>query len=161
MTKMLKLSSIFATAAGIMLCGGGIWGIYFTYQNVAREKITTTADASMPNTPVKGPLTLKIQADTIRKHMLALTEGKTYAEMPRQIPKTDAEGNTVLDEQGQPVLIPNTLRDTWVTATALSTALNFAIITYVFSALLVLLGMISLWTGILFRKLSNQKTPRL
>ncbi len=155
MKNLLKISSLFALIAGLLLIGGGLWGIYFTYQNVARENITTPADASIPNAPVKGPLTLKVQADTIRKHMLAMTGGKTYSEMPRQIAKVDEKGAAVLDANGQQVLVSNTLRDTWVTATALTTALNFAIITYVFSGLLVVLGLISLWTGYIFHKLKN------
>ena len=155
MKNLLKISSLFALIAGLLLIAGGIWGIIFTYKNVEREKIVTPADAAIPNAQVKGPLTLKAQADVIRKHMLNMTGGKTYAEMPRQIAKVDEKGAAVLDAKGQPVMVPNTLRDTWVTATALTTALNFAIITYVFSGLLVVLGLISLWTGYIFHKLKN------
>lgn len=155
MKNLLKISSLFALIAGLLLIAGGIWGIIFTYKNVEREKIVTPADAAIPNAQVKGPFTLKAQADVIRKHMLNMTGGKTYAEMPRQIAKVDDKGAAVLDTNGQPVMVPNTLRDTWVTATALTTALNFAIITYVFAGLLAVLGLISIWTGYIFHKLKN------
>lgn len=132
---------------------GGLWGIVFTYKNVAREQITTPADASIPNTPVRGPFTLKSQADVIRHHVLETTGGKTYSQMPQKVQKLDQSGNPVLDEKGQPVMVSNDARTIWITATTLTTALNFAIITYVFSGLIVFLGLISIWTGITFRAL--------
>lgn len=136
----------------------GIWGICFTYKNVARENITTPADASIPNARVRGPLTLKSQADVIRKHALERADGATYADTPRQIAQTDVDGNPVLDESGNPIMIPNPTRETWVTATILTTALNLGLITYAFSGLIILLGCISIWTGLVFRKLSRSFT---
>ena len=153
MKKILGLSSFLAIVAGIVMILGGTWGIVFTYKNVAREQITTPADASIPNTPVRGPLTLKSQADVIRHHVLETTNGKTYSQMPQKVQKLDQNGNPVLDDKGQPVMVSNDARNIWITATTLTTALNFAIITYVFSGLIVFLGLISIWTGITFRAL--------
>lgn len=133
MKKLLKISSFLAITAGIIFVIGGIWGIVFTYKNVTQEKIVTPSDASIPEQPVRGPFTLKAQADIIRKHTLESTGGKTYAEMPRE------------DEN----------RSRWITATTLTTALNLGILSYAFSALFVLLGCISIWTGIVFRALSR------
>ncbi len=158
MKKLLIVSSVLAVVAGIVLVGGGIWGITFTYQNIARENITTPDDASIPGVPVRGPLTLKAQADIIRTHVLKTTGGKTFAEMPRQIPKVDASGNPVLDEKGEPVMAPNTARDLWITATTLITALNFGIVTYAFSGFVLLFGLVSIWTGITFYALSRKQS---
>src|SRR3989344_7161216 len=97
MRKMLVVTSVLAVIAGIALVSGGIWGIAFNYKNIAREKITTPSDASIPNASVLGPLTLKSEADIIREHTLESTGGKVYAEMPRQIAKLDANGKPVLD----------------------------------------------------------------
>ena len=83
MKKLLKVSSIVATLAGIILVLGGFWGICFTYKNIVQEKIVTPVDSSIPNKPVRGPFTLKAQADIIRDHTLKITGGKTYAEMSR------------------------------------------------------------------------------
>lgn len=130
--------------------------MWFTYTNVAREHIVTPADASIPNAPVRGPFTLMAQADIIRTHMLRMSDGKTFAEMPRQIPKVDEDGNPVFDEDGKPVMVANAARDTWITATALITALNLGIVTYAFSAFTLLFGLISLWTGIVFYALSKK-----
>jgi len=156
MKKLLKISSIFAIVAGIVLVAGGIWGICFTYQNVAREKIITPADASIPEKPVSGPFTLKAQADIIRVHALKSTGGLTFAEMPRQLAKLDSSGRPVFDNEGKPVMVANTARDIWITATALITALNLGILTYVFSGLIILLGLISIWTGFVFSALSRR-----
>jgi len=134
----------------------GVWGVMFTYQNVVREKIVTPEDASLPNKKVVGPFTLKAQADVIRKHTLKATNGKTYAEMPQQIQKVDATGSPVLDQTGKPVMIPNPARNIWITATTLTTALNLGIISYAFSGAIILFGLISIWTGVVFAGLSKK-----
>ncbi len=157
MKKILKLSSILAVLTGVILIIGGIWGISFTYKNVVQEKIITPKDASIPNSSVRGPFTLKSQADIIRYHTLKITSGKTYAEMPRQVSKLDEKGSPVLDNSGNPVMINNDGRNLWITATTLTTALNLGIVTYVFSGLVMLLGLISIWTGIIFWLLSKKE----
>jgi hypothetical protein len=73
--------------------------------------------------------------------------------MPQKIQKMDQNGNPVLDDAGAPVMVSNDARNIWVTATTLTTALNLAIITYVFSGLMVFLGLVSIWTGLTFRAL--------
>lgn len=133
MKKLLIISSLLAIIVGFTLVLGGSWAAIFTYQNVSQEKIVTPKDAPIPNVPVRGPLTLKSQADIIREHTLKATGGKVYAEMSRD------------DEQ----------RSMWVTATTLTTALHLGIITYLFSGVIILLGLISIWTGILFSSLSK------
>lgn len=156
MKKLLKVSGWLAMLAGLILTIGGVWAMCFTYTNVKQENITTPADASIPNTPVRGPFTLKSQADVIRFHTLNTTGGKTYAQMPRQIEKLDANGNPVLDAEGKVVMVDNVARNMWITATALTTALHFAIITYAFSGFIILFGLISIWTGIVFFALSRK-----
>lgn len=156
MKKLLRVSGWLAMLAGLVLVTGGIWAMCFTYTNIKQENITTPADASIPNTPVRGPFTLKSQADIIRFHTLNTTKGKTYAEMPRQIEKLDADGNPVLDAEGKPIMMDNTARNMWITATTLTTALHFAIITYAFSGFIILFGLISIWTSLVFFALSKR-----
>lgn len=156
MKNILRFSAILAMiTGGIMICGA-IWGISFTYKNITQEKIVTPEDASIPNAPLRGPRTLKSQADIIREHTLRITKGKTYAEMPRQIPKINTDGTPILNEDGEAIMIPNTARDTWITATALVTALNLGILTYAFSGLILLFGLVSVWTGVVFFLLSRK-----
>lgn len=157
MKNLLKVSSVLAIVVGIIMIVGAVWGISFTYKNIAQEKIVTPADASIPNVPLSGPRTLMAQTDIIREHTLKSTGGKTFAEMPRQIEKLDADGKVVLDKDGKPVMVPNTARDIWITATTLNTALNLGILTYAFSALILLFGIISLWTGVVFCVLSKKQ----
>lgn len=156
MKKLLVISSLLALGAGAIMVIGGLWATVFTYQNVAQEKIVTPEDASIPNVPVRGLFTLKAQADVIRKHVLTATDGKTYAEMPRQLPKLDTNGDPVLDANGKAIMVPNESRNMWVTATTLTTALHLGIITYLFSGLIILFGLISLWTGMVFGALSKK-----
>jgi len=156
MKKILKIASILAIIAGIVLIVGGVWGVKFTYKNVAQEKIVTTPDSSLPNRLVSGPMTLKAQADVIREHTLKTTGGKTYAEMPREIQKVDEKGNALFNSKGEPLMGPNTARDLWVTATTLTTALNLGIITYAFSGLIILFGLVSIMTGYVFSALSKK-----
>lgn len=156
MKKLLKFSSVLAIIAGIVLVCGSLWGIGFINKNIAREKIVTPDDASIPSVPLKGPFTLKAQADIIWKHALDGAGGKTYAEMPRLIPQVDSNGEEIVDAEGKPVMVSNQARNTWVTATTLITALNLGILTYVFSGLVLLIGLISIWTGIIFWALSKK-----
>lgn len=156
MEKMLKFTAMLAIVAGVLMVAASVLGIMFTYRSVARENIITTDDSAIPKTPLRGPFTLKAQADIIRVHALKASGGKTYSETPGTIPQLDAKGNPVLDAKGQPAMMPNPARATWVTATTLITALNLGILTYAFSALALFLGFVSIWTGIVFRMLSKQ-----
>jgi hypothetical protein len=154
-SRFIKMSALLAILAGIVMIAGGAWGIYFTYRNVVREKIVTPDDASIPGIAVRGPFTLKAQADVIRKHTLRSTGGLTYAEMPRLIPQLDTAGNPVLGPDGNPVMVANAARDLWITSTTLTTALNLGLITYAYAALVFFLGLISLWTGFTFLAISR------
>jgi len=156
MKQLLIISSVLAICVGVILVLGGAGGIMFTYQNVAREKIVTTEDASIPNKPVRDPMTLKAQADVIRKHVLETTKGKTYAEMPREVAQVDATGSAVLDNDGKPVMIPNAARNIWITAMTLTTALNLGIIAYLIAGLTILFGLSSIWIGVVFGALSKK-----
>ncbi len=149
MKKLLTVSSVIMTVFGSLFILSGVWGIYFTYQNIAREKITTPEDAVPGKKPVRGPMTLQAQADIIRKHTLDQTNGQTYAEMPRQIEKVDTNN--------KPVMVPNTSRDIWITATTLTTALNLGILAYAVSTLTIALGVLSIVTGISFYYLAKNK----
>ena len=157
MKRLLKISSVLVVLVGVVVVVAGFWGLVFTYHNVTREKIVTTEDASIPNAAVRDPLTLKAQADVIRKHTLKATQDKTYAEMPQQVAKVDASGSAVLDNDGKPVMVPNAARNIWVTATTLTTALNFGIMAYMVSGLAILFGLVLIWSGFVVNALSKKE----
>lgn len=150
MHKKLLISSIILFVAGTFMIIGGLGGMVFTYKSVAAESITTAKDAEMPLVPVRGPLSLKSQADVIRMHTLTSTGGKTFAQMPRILPVLDAAGVPVLDEKGEPVTKPNELRAMWFQAITLMTALHLGIITYAFSLLSLVLGFLFILNGYVF-----------
>jgi hypothetical protein len=94
------------------------------------ENITGSQDSTIPGQLVDTGSEARAQADVIRQHMLERTGGLTYAEMGRfATPDGNPAGTSSADEAlkdaaGNPV--SNSLRDQWVTATALSTSLNTA-----------------------------------
>lgn len=156
MKKILAVTSMLTIIAGFVMIFGGAWGIMFTYQNVTQEKIVTPDDASIPKAPVAGPFTLKAQADIIRHHTLTTTKGQVYSEMPRQIQKLDADGKPVIGTDGKPVMVANTARDMWITATVLTSALNLGIITYAFSAFVLFMGFMFVLMGMSFFALGKK-----
>lgn len=141
-----KISKI-VTLIGILFLVGGLYGVFYTSKNIKQEKIITPEDASIPNKLVKGPFTLKSQAEVIRKHTLSMTDGKTYAEMPRQISKLDEGGQVILGEDGNPIMVANTARDIWITSTTLTNALNLGILAYMFSIVVLLNGLVLIILG--------------
>lgn len=156
MQKMLRMSAGFAIGAGIIIAIAGFWGIVFVYNNVARENIVTPEEASIPSSPVRGPLTLKAQADIIRVHTLKATSGKTFAEMPRSIPQLDDKGRQVVGKDGKPIMVDNAARNIWIIATTLTTALYFGILAYAFSAFAIFVGIVFICFGVVFCKLARQ-----
>ena len=149
-----------AIVIGLFLVVGGSLGVYFVYQNTSREQIVTPSDAMISNKPVRGPLTMYAQADIIRKHTLTMTNGQTYAQMPRQIAKRDEAGKPVMDVEGKPVMVANTARDIWITATVLTNALYMGMLAYAFSGLTVLVGLLVVWAWIIFGACNKQSPSR-
>ncbi len=148
-----KITSVLLIVVGVFMIMAGVASTIFTYTSVARENIITPADASIPETQVRGPLTLKAQSDIIRHHVLKMTGGKTYSEMPQKIQQLNAKGEVVRDSKGEPIMVANDARNIWITATTLTTALNLAIISYVISLLSIVIGFMFVLVGVSFRVL--------
>ena len=132
----------------------GATGLGTVKDNLKQEKITAGDDmspavikAAWAETGITVPVALptcsltpeqqinsgseaRCFAQYIRIHALESSQGLTYAEMGRFLAAADPTNPAgtndpaaaVTDEEGKPV--PNAARNTWVTATALSTALN-------------------------------------
>jgi hypothetical protein len=92
-----------------------VQGLVIPSKDIAGKPIETGADA-------------RVFAQYMRIHALEASGGLTYAEMGRYATAdgkpigTNDPAKAVTDENGQPV--PNAARNTWVTETALTTALN-------------------------------------
>lgn len=138
--RSFAIVAILAIVVGLGSVLGGLGGMVYTWQNAAVENITTPSDAVIAEAPVRGPLTMWAQADIITKHQLNRTDGLRYAEMPRQIPQLDEAGNPVIGEDGNPVLVNNTARLSWLDATALTTVLNMGLMAYMLSLFAIVMG---------------------
>jgi hypothetical protein len=92
----------------------------------------------------------------MRDHALESSGGLTYAQMGRFVAADDPENPAgtsdeaaaLKDEEGNPV--PNAARNTWVTATALSTALNMSYMAEQLALFGIVVGVALLLTGIGF-----------
>ena len=139
--RSIVLAGIMAIVIGAGSILGGTAGMIYTWQNAAKENITTPSDAMRPEIPVRGPVSMYVQADIIEQHQLNRTGGLRFAEMPRQIQRVDENGDPMVSEAGEPVMGPNTARDSWINATALTTVLNLGILAYMLSLFAIVMGL--------------------
>ena len=110
-------------------------------------------DCDVADKPVDDGESAKCFAEYLRVHALEGTGGKVYAEMPR-FATADGEGTddpaeALKDpETGEPM--SNQERNTWVTATALSTALNTSFFAESVATFSIVMGICLLLAGIGF-----------
>ncbi|HEX2153045.1 MAG TPA: hypothetical protein VHL52_03605 [Acidimicrobiia bacterium] len=76
--------------------------------------------------------------------------------MEREVPLLDESGQQVMDEQSEPVMVPNEAGASWITATALTTALSLGILSYGLSAMAVAVGLTLVLTGLVFLKIRTR-----
>jgi hypothetical protein len=160
---MRKLFQYGGIAASIVLIAFGIGAIYMGFDGRAQvrsdlraEQIVGTEDSKIPGQLDTGA-EAQAFAKVIRKHTLAATGGQTYSQMPRYL---DAQGNPTNDEKqaavnpqtGKPV--ENGLRNMWVTATALTTALNTAYFAESVATFAIVMGVALLLAGLGFAVLT-------
>lgn len=138
--RSVAVAALLAIVVGLGSVLGGLGGMIYTWQSAAVENITTPDDAVFAESPVRGPFTMWAQADIITQHQLDRTDGLRYAGMPRQIPQLDDAGNPVIGDDGQPVLVTNTARLSWLDATALTTVLNMGLMAYMLSMFAIVMG---------------------
>ena len=157
MSKVIRYGGV---VASIVLIAFGIGAVYMgvdgrdqVRSDLAREQIVGTPDSTIPNQLVDTGSEAQAFAAVMRKHTLAATDGKTYAQMPRFLDEngngTDDEAAAAKDPKtGQPVA--NQARDIWVTSTALSTALNTAYFAESVATFAIVMGVALLLSGIGF-----------
>jgi hypothetical protein len=121
----------------------GLTGVEAPSCDVAGEPIDTGSEA-------------RCFSQYLRIHALESSGGLTYAEMGRFLAADDPENPAgtsdpeaaLVDEEGNPV--PNSSRNTWVTATALSTALNVSYMAEQLALFGIVVGVALLLTGVGF-----------
>jgi hypothetical protein len=148
--RLLAIVGILTLVVGIGSFADGAFGAVYTWNQAAAENITTPDDAIFPEVPLRGPFSMYAQADIIEHHQLDSTEGLRYSEMERQVASVDEAGNPVIGADGEPVMIPNAARASWVTATTLLTALNVGLLAYALSAFALVVGVTMIASGVAF-----------
>jgi hypothetical protein len=163
---MKKLFGYGGIAASVTLIAFAIGSIAIGFagraevrDSLAAEQIVASDDAGeitngklRPGAVIDTGGEAKLFADVMRHHMLATSEGLTYAQMGRFL---DKNGNQTSDEKlaatgpgGQPV--ENPVRSLWVTETALTTALNTSFFAERVALFSIVMGAALLLTGIGF-----------
>jgi hypothetical protein len=120
---------------------------------LARQDITTTPDARIPNVKVTDANTAQVMADVIQKHVDEITGGRSYAELGRYL-TADGKGDTsdenlaMKDKDGNPV--NNPVRDLALTADTLRTGLYTSIMALNMADLVIGLGVAIVVIGLVF-----------
>jgi len=105
-------------AGGVFMISQGLAARRELKQALEAEQIITSNEASVPGVLVSDAATAQAQAEVIRRHTLRETEGRTFAQLPR----------------GDP------LRDQYLRAVTLRTALGMAVMGFRVSELVVGMG---------------------
>lgn len=148
-------------AASLLLVAFGIVSIVVGYQGrddvrdmLRQEQIIGPKASRIPGQLVDTGSEARAQADIIRIDQLASANGLTYAQMGRfATPDGNPAGTSdaalaLKDNAGKPVANP--VRSQWVTATALSTALNTAYFAEQVALFTIVMGFALTLTGVGF-----------
>jgi hypothetical protein len=99
---LLKWAWLGAIGFGLVLVASGAFMVYQgrvahndVRDTLADERIISSEDADIPLAEVDSAAEAKAQAEAIREHALALSGGKTYAEMARDDPNRATYLNSV------------------------------------------------------------------
>jgi hypothetical protein len=154
-----KLLALGGFAASIILVVAGVAAMVIGYQGreevrdtLRAENIIAPQDSRIPGQLVDTGSKARAQADIIREHQLNRTDGLTYAEMGRfATPDGNPAGTSNADEaakdaNGNP--LPNRDRESWITATALTTSLNTAYFAEQVGFFAIVMGLALLLTGV-------------
>jgi len=86
-SRRARVLAVLVIVAGAILVAGGVGTWFAVRSQLADENITVSDDARyFAGDKVDGPLTAYVEANTIEKHALEATGGKTYAELDRNDP---------------------------------------------------------------------------
>jgi hypothetical protein len=132
--KLLKILSWLVISAGVILILAGVATWFEVRDQLADEKITVSSDADhFAGDDVNGPLTAYSEAETINKHALETSGGKTYAEL----------------DQDDPV------RETVMTASFLRASLFTSVVSFGVAAFAAGVGVLMMIIGFVLLKLSG------
>ncbi|MGX1693764.1 aromatic ring-opening dioxygenase LigA [Microbacterium keratanolyticum] len=92
--RKVRILAIFAMVVGAVFIVAGIVAWIAVSVQLAAENITVSDDAAfLAGSRVQGPLSAYAQAEIINHHALAMSDGKTYAELAQDDPTRDTVMN--------------------------------------------------------------------
>lgn len=142
-------TSMFLIVFGIGAIVLGAQGRQEVRDTLAHEKIVGTKDSTIPGEPVDTGSEARAFADVMRKHTLEASGGLTYSEMSRYVDANGVGTNdadaALKNQLGKPV--ENSVRQLWVTETALTTSLQTAYFAEQFSLFVIFLGVALVLSG--------------
>ena len=100
--KSARIAGLVSFIAGVVMLVSGAfaWGI--TSTQLASENITVAADApAFAGSKVTGPLTAFYQAEAVKQHTRAASNGLTYAELGAKVQEAKDAGDTATAEKLQ------------------------------------------------------------
>ncbi len=169
MRKLFEIGGIVAGAVLVMFGAAAIYmgidGRSTVTDSLKQEQITFGAAddpavakyaSQWAGQPVETGTQARAFAQIIHEHATEASGGLSYAQMgrfvsaddPKSLAGTSDEAAALKDAKGSPVA--NTARDTWVTATALSTALNVSYMAQQMALFGIVVGVALLLSGIGF-----------
>jgi ABC-type sugar transport system permease subunit len=129
---------IIVMVVGVIFAVAGVVTYFIVSNELASENITVSKDASyFAGKDVKGPFTAYSEAETISKHALEATGGKTYAELAKDDP----------------------LRTTAMQASFLRASLFTSVVAFGVAALAAVLGVMLILIGWSLRSLARTAAP--
>ena len=85
--RTVRILATLVMLAGFVMLVGGVATWFTVRSQLAAERITVSADAPrFAGDEIDGPLTAYTEAETIEKHALKASGGKTYAELANDDP---------------------------------------------------------------------------
>jgi hypothetical protein len=131
---MVRVLAIVVIVAGAIMVAAGVVTWIAVQNTLADEHITVSSDADyFAGDDVNGPLTAYSEAQTIEKHALESSGGKTYAELAREDP----------------------LRQTVMTASFLRASLFTSVVSFGIAAMAAGLGVVLVLIGIALLRLGR------
>lgn len=100
--KSARIAGLVSFIAGVVMLVSGAfaWGI--TSTQLASENTTVAADApAFAGSKVTGPLTAFYQAEAVKQHTRAASNGLTYAELGAKVQEAKDAGDTATAEKLQ------------------------------------------------------------
>lgn len=134
----VRTIAVIVMIMGVVFAVAGVVTWFAVRSQLAAEHITVSDDAKyFSGDKVEGPFTAYVQADTINKHALEATGGKTYAELDKDDPA----------------------RQTAMTASFLRASLYTSVVAFGVAALAFALGVLLFLLGWALRSVASQPPP--